>query len=341
MTSTTHTEADRCFCGVGEIIGDRFRVKEPTGEGTFSNCYTCIDLMTHQQVVIKASRNKSCYTHAAKEEIKTMERLSALDPYHFYFVGYIGSLIYNNHVCLVFEKLGQSLYSALRFNRYQPFNVDVIRHIMWKVVNAVDILHRNKIVHTDLKLENILLKGGLIDPNGYDHVTHALSTDVRLIDFGSTDSGTSWHRHLVTTRHYRAPEILLGLKWGYECDIWSLGCIMVELAVGRIDFDAQNLIEHLFLIQEMIGQIPQKMWKDNVKEELRHIASHGNIQITDLPAERRPVVKLKPTLQKILSFHPDLCDLILKMLNPNPDKRPRTDTILCHDFFGRFILKRK
>lgn len=59
------------------------------------------------------------------------------------------------------------------------------------------------------------------------------STDIKVIDFGSATFDDQYHSTIVSTRHYRAPEVILGLGWTYPCDIWSVGCILVELATGK------------------------------------------------------------------------------------------------------------
>jgi dual-specificity kinase len=192
---------------------------------------------------------------------------------------------------------------------------------MWQIVGAVGLLHRHKLIHTDLKLENILLASDDCD------------TALRLIDFGSSDIGSLWHRHLVTTRHYRAPEILMGLRWGYECDIWSIGCILVELTVGSIEFDAKDDVEHLFLIQEMIAEIPPQMWRDCTGKGLREFAREGRISRDYFPCEIQAELLRKRPLRRILEFDPQLADLALWMLAPNPRARPECHQILRHPFF--------
>lgn len=55
---------------------------------------------------------------------------------------------------------------------------------------------------------------------------------IKLIDFGSATFDEQYHSTIVSTRHYRAPEVILGLGWTFPCDIWSCGCILLELATG-------------------------------------------------------------------------------------------------------------
>lgn len=334
---SSSAERDRLICNPGDIIGEYFRVKELSGEGAFSNVYLCVDIRNQKNIIIKACRSSRCYVDAALDEIKTMHKLNKIDVNFHYFVHYYGHFTYKGHTCIIFERLGSSLFAVLQYHHFKPFKVDAIRSFMWQIVSAVDILHRNKMIHTDLKLENILLKEqSIIDRDGYDIDTKQSSTAVRVIDFGSSDTGSSWHHHLVTTRHYRAPEILMGLRWSYECDIWSLGCILVELAVGKIDFDARDVIEHLYLIQQMIGPIPKQMWKDCTKKELNTFALDGSIKSEHLPIEILEKARKKPYLSEILSFDPLLADLALLMLNPNQYDRPKASSLLRHKFFGKY-----
>ena len=58
------------------------------------------------------------------------------------------------------------------------------------------------------------------------------SGQIKVIDFGSATFDANYHSSVVSTRHYRAPEVILGLGWTFPCDIWSIGCILVELACG-------------------------------------------------------------------------------------------------------------
>ena len=63
-----------------------------------------------------------------------------------------------------------------------------------------------------------------------------------MIDFGSATFSDAYHSSIVSTRHYRAPEIILGLGWSFPCDIWSVGCILVELITGAVPSLALPLV---------------------------------------------------------------------------------------------------
>ena len=132
-----------------------------------------------------------------------------------------------------------------------------------------DKLH---LVHTDLKLENILLCD-----DSYTAVTHRYcgkkyrvpnKVDVRLIDFGGAtyerfdeETGAKQLRfETINTRQYRAPEVILGIGWDCQCDMWSLGCILAELYTGELLFCTHENIEHLAMMEKILGTcIPKTM----------------------------------------------------------------------------------
>lgn len=101
-------------------------------------------------------------------------------------------------------------------------------------------------------------------------------TDVRLIDFGSATFDHEHHSTIVSTRHYRAPEVILGiflysnafnsifnddvleLGWAQPCDVWSIGCILFELYLGITLFQTHDNREHLAMMQRILGEIPAR-----------------------------------------------------------------------------------
>lgn len=130
------------------------------------------------------------------------------------------------------------------------------------------VLHDLNLIHTDLKPENILLV-----QNSYQTFTYnrqipsssqttariarqrrvLLDTEIRLIDFGSATFDDEYHSSVVSTRHYRAPEIILNLGWSYPCDIWSIGCILVEFFTGDALFQTHDNLEHLAMMESVCG----------------------------------------------------------------------------------------
>ena len=130
------------------------------------------------------------------------------------------------------------------------------------------VLHDLNLIHTDLKPENILLVSNHYQTFTYNrHIPSSsttttrvarqrrvlLDTDIRLIDFGSATFEEEYHSSVVSTRHYRAPEIILNLGWSYPCDIWSIGCILVEFYTGDALFQTHDNLEHLAMMEAVCG----------------------------------------------------------------------------------------
>ena len=119
---------------------------------------------------------------------------------------------YRGHVCIVFEKLGMSLYDFMHKNNFRPFPLDIVQHFARQMLHALVFLHSLSVVHTDLKPENMLLTSS--EHTKLDKEKHSklgcrvpVSTDMRVIDFGSATFEEERHSTVVSTRHYRAPEV--------------------------------------------------------------------------------------------------------------------------------------
>lgn len=82
------------------------------------------------------------------------------------------------------------------------------------------------------------------------------SDKLTIIDFGSAVFVEKRHPKLISTRHYRAPEIILQIGWDIPCDLWSAGCIFVELLTGCLLFRVHEDLEHLAMIERLIGPLP-------------------------------------------------------------------------------------
>lgn len=127
-------------------------------------------------------------------------------------------------------------------------------------------MHDLNLIHTDLKPENILLVNNSYQTFTYNRNIPSSSTavtrnskyrkvlldpEIRLIDFGSATFDDEYHSSVVSTRHYRAPEIILNLGWSFPCDIWSIGCILVEFFTGDALFQTHDNLEHLAMMESV------------------------------------------------------------------------------------------
>ena len=102
------------------------------------------------------------------------------------------------------------------------------------------------VIHCDLKPENILLK-------------NSKKSAIKVIDFGTGCFENSTYYTYIQSRYYRAPEIILGIPYTTAIDMWSYGCILVELYNGYPIFAGEDEIEQLAIIMEYKGVPPVKM----------------------------------------------------------------------------------
>ena len=96
---------------------------------------------------------------------------------------------------------------------------------------------------------------------------------IQLTDFGSNMKIIDLDDDEIQTRYYRAPEVILGLKYNEKIDIWSIGCMIYELYTGEILFDPEKDkdfsrdFHHLFLIEEICGEFPKHMIKKSPRNK--------------------------------------------------------------------------
>ena len=116
--------------GVGGALlcGFADKILSKVGEGTFGRVLECWDRTLKRYCAIKVIRNVQKYRDASMMEIDALQRIAAADPQgRWHNVALQEWLDYRGHICMVFEKLGLSLYDFLRKNHYQPFSIELVR----------------------------------------------------------------------------------------------------------------------------------------------------------------------------------------------------------------------
>ncbi|RHY96767.1 hypothetical protein DYB35_008307 [Aphanomyces astaci] len=137
---------------------------------------------------------------------------------------------------LVFEYVEKTILEEIEKN---PEGLDptVIRSLMWQLVRAIQFCHQNNIIHRDIKPENLL-----VSKNGV----------LKLCDFGfarTLAAAGAKYTDYVSTRWYRAPELLVGdVSYGKAVDIWAVGCMFAEITTGLPLFPGDSDIDQLYHI---------------------------------------------------------------------------------------------
>ncbi|KAH7443259.1 hypothetical protein KP509_02G027500 [Ceratopteris richardii] len=321
------------------------------GEGTFGQVLECWDRDSHEAVAIKVIRSEKKYREAAKYEIDILFKIGNDRAGARSCVQMKRWFEYEDHICIVFEKLGPSLYDFLKTNSDRPFTFKLVREFARQILESVAYMHNLKYIHTDLKPENVLLTSSecrkFVVPvlEGSSKRLKELRVPrcsrVKLIDFGSA---TSYKQRsassIVSTRHYRAPEVILGLGWSYPCDIWSIGCMLAELSTGVLLFDTHEDLEHLAMMERILGRIPSHLIKNvtgKAEEYFRHRRRlnwpEGASSSRSVRAVQR-VLQLDELLEKYADdYENSFLDLLRQLLKYDPNDRPTAEEALGHPFF--------
>ena len=132
--------------------------------------------------------------------------------------------------------------------------MSLIRRFAIQILQSLKFLRDEDVIHCDLKPENILLKSP--DKSG-----------IKIIDFGSSCFSNQRIYSYIQSRFYRAPEIIIGIPYTTGIDMWSFGCILIELYTGIPIFPGESEMEQLALIMQVFGVPPLKVLKNAERKD--------------------------------------------------------------------------
>jgi serine/threonine-protein kinase PRP4 len=328
----------------GRILGGRYQVSGEAGKGVFSTVLRCVDLQTKSEVVVKVARLNEAMKRAGRKEVEYLKLLTKKDPENKYCtLRMLDSFEDQDFLCVVLESMDISLRETVYlYGHGEGLSLTAVRYYGKRVLMGLYHMKQCGLVHTDLKLDNLL-----IDKN---------RKVLKLADFGSTCRVSEFVKGRIEQLcplWYRPPEVIVGFPYlSYSLDMWCLGNILFELATGTVLFRGGNLSEQLRMYIEVLGPLPKKMVRGvdmyfhnsdptkflHVQED--SVTSRAIVSILDMSHE--PSKSLK---EKLLDFFPDvrgdekkqvlqLYDVIFKCLALNPRKRISCDEALQHPFFA-------
>lgn len=263
----------------------RWQRGDLVGQGMFGKVYQALNLDTGELLAVKTYQlNQNL--RVAEIELMNIKRelliLKSLDHPNIVKYFQVDFNQEDNSIDLITEYVPSgSMYMLLE--KYKGLSESVIRNYAKQLLEGLAYLHSNEVVHRDLKSANIL-------------VTE--NSSLKLTDFGcsrrfdSDSNGQS--KSFKGSPYWMAPEMVLKQGHGYPADIWSLGCLVIEMATGRP---------------------PWSNYSKYSKEVLKLIAKPGNLP--DIP-------RLSPALN----------DFVLLCLRREPHKRPTARDLLAHEFIN-------
>ncbi|KAG8191660.1 hypothetical protein JTE90_016450 [Oedothorax gibbosus] len=150
---------------IGDLFHSRYHVIRKLGWGHFSTVWLCWDLTGKRFVALKVVKSASHYTETALDEIKLLRAVRESDPDNSFREKVVQLLddfkisgVNGTHVCMVFEVLGHNLLKLIIRSNYQGIPLANVKLIIQQVIEGLDYLHKQcKIIHTDIKPENILI----------------------------------------------------------------------------------------------------------------------------------------------------------------------------------------
>ncbi|CAD8095451.1 unnamed protein product [Paramecium sonneborni] len=246
------------------------------GEGAYGIIYKAQDVQTDEIVALKKFKlsDNEGVPSCALREISILNQLN-----HPNIIKLISQIIINKKLHLVMNYYDTDLKEYLKSNHEESH----LKNIIYKILLAVEFIHSRKIIHRDLQPNNILVK----------------NNEPIIIDFGLSRVFSPNLTPGVTQLWYRAPELLQNChSYDYAIDMWSLGCVIVEIALNKPLFMGSSEIHQLLLIKNLING--DEWFKQNSL-----FAKFNNLFI----------------------------DLINKLLQLDPTKRITSQQAIQHPFF--------
>ncbi|KAG8441213.1 hypothetical protein GDO86_006820 [Hymenochirus boettgeri] len=195
------------------------------GRGAFGKVANSWKKSNGEYVAIKILKNDPIGRIMFEEEIKALNAIKDDGKDGQHMVEFYESFKDNTYLYLVSELICQSLHDYQADNVFFPLPIKHIRTITSQLLEALVKLKELPVVYADLKPENIMLVN---QENNY--------FKVKIIDFGNAtflNELNNKKEPYIQSRWYREPKVLLGLPCSDKIDMWSFGCVIVELFLGE------------------------------------------------------------------------------------------------------------
>ncbi|GAB4859259.1 Mitogen-activated protein kinase ntf6 [Ancistrocladus abbreviatus] len=300
------------------VLGNIFEVPskyvppfQPVGRGAYGIVCCAKDSETNEDVAIKKIGNAFDNRIDAKRTLREIKLLCHMDHDNIIKIRDIirppGKEEFND-VYIVYELMDTDLHQIIRSN--QELTDDHCQYFLYQILRGLKYIHSANVLHRDLKPSNLLLNA---------------NCDLKICDFGlaRTTSETDYMTEYVVTRWYRAPELLLNCsEYTTAIDIWSVGCIMMEIIRREPLFPGKDYVQQLVLITELLGSPEDSdlgfLRSDNARKYVKQL----------------PHIPKQPFSQKFKNVTPLALDLAEKMLVFDPSKRITVDEALNHPYLS-------
>ncbi|EGR33395.1 hypothetical protein IMG5_054600 [Ichthyophthirius multifiliis] len=225
----------------------------------------------------------------------------------------------DTYLNLVMDFIPETLSKLIRnYKKQQKQLPDLhIKIYAYQMFRGLAYLKGLGICHRDIKPQNIL-----IDPN---------SLMLKICDFGSAKVLVKGEQNIsyICSRYYRAPELIFKAEqYTTQVDLWSMGCVLVEMVLGEPIFPGDNAVDQLVRIIKIIGTPTQ--------EQIRHMNP-------EYKEYKFPQIRCHPwskVFEKIKNIDKDFIDLVSRVLIYSPQERPQPLEVLLHPYFNELRNKK-
>ncbi|CAH0522131.1 unnamed protein product [Peronospora belbahrii] len=302
---------------IGDI--DNYSIIDKVGSGTYGEVFKCQHKLTKDIVALKKLRpdvEKNGFPVTSIREMKILKYLK--HPNIVELKEIVSSSAPPKEgkrppLYFAFEYMEHDLSGLLNHPRVK-FTRTQIQCYMRQLLTGIAFMHRNKIIHRDIKASNLLLNNqGML----------------KVGDFGlsrfwnEVNAKAGRYTNKVVTLWYRPPELLMGsTSYDFSVDVWSIGCIFGELLLGKPILQGKTEIEQLQLTFGFCGMPTEETWPGFFK-----LPGAENFQIDDK--------YVCPLRDRFTNFPPHAVDLLEKLLQLDPTKRITAADAMDHDYFWR------
>ncbi|GFY82839.1 MAP kinase 6 [Actinidia rufa] len=285
----------------------------PIGKGAYGIVCSALNSETTEHAAIKKIANAFDNKIDAKRTLREIKLLRHMDHENVVAIRDIIPPPQResfNDVYIAYELMDTDLHQIIRSN--QSLSEEHCQYFLYQILRGLKYIHSANVLHRDLKPSNLLLNA---------------NCDLKICDFGlaRVTSETDFMTEYVVTRWYRAPELLLNSSdYTAAIDVWSVGCIFMELMDRKPLFPGRDHVHQLRLLMELIGTPSEA--------ELEFLNENAKKYIRQLPPYRR-----QSFTEKFPQVHPAAIDLVEKMLTFDPRRR-LTEVLHKHwrFFWGSF-----
>jgi len=316
--------------------------KKLLGRGGYGVVMEAMDLRNGQKVAIKKMKNVFAHLNTAKCSLRELALMMHFN--HRNIIDVVDCMLPESRnediyqqVYYVMPKMQSTLKTVSCFSSIE-ITVNHRCFILYQLLCGIEYIHRCDVIHRDLKPENILIDSDCTIKITDFGMARGLKHDEEEVDCASPQqSDEVLLSEYVTTRWYRAPEIMLCSRhYHYSIDVWSIACIHCEMILRKPIFAGQHHLEQLDLIFDAVGT-------PNKTECRQWIKSYDALRwVLSLPTKpRKSISAIFESRSKCKDISRNEVDLVSKMFILNPERRIATKQALNHKFFKKIPTKSK